>query len=37
LDIIKPTQSQIRQFLVERPSTLSPRFKWVYFDWKYRN
>jgi phosphoserine phosphatase len=27
LDIIKPTQSQIRQFLVERPSTLSPRFK----------
>lgn len=27
LDIIKPTQSQIRQFLMERPSTLSPRIK----------
>lgn len=30
LDIIKPTQSQIRQFLMEKPSTLSPRIKWVY-------
>lgn len=27
LDIIKPTQSQIRQFLMEKPSTLSPRIK----------
>lgn len=27
LDIIKPTQSQIRHFLAERPSTLSPRIK----------
>ncbi|XP_070499744.1 phosphoserine phosphatase isoform X2 [Chironomus tepperi] len=27
LDIIKPTQSQIRQFLVEKPSTLSPHIK----------
>ncbi|KAG5677896.1 hypothetical protein PVAND_007613 [Polypedilum vanderplanki] len=27
LDIIKPTQSQIRQFLLEKPSTLSPRIK----------
>lgn len=27
LDIIKPTQSQISQFLEERPSTLSPHIK----------
>lgn len=27
LDIIKPTQAQIRQFLMEKPSTLSPRIK----------
>ncbi|KAL7046350.1 hypothetical protein ACKWTF_002549 [Chironomus riparius] len=27
LDIIKPTQSQIRQFLIEKPSTLSPHIK----------
>lgn len=27
LDIIKPSQSQIRQFLMEKPSTLSPHIK----------
>jgi phosphoserine phosphatase len=27
LDIIKPTQEQIRAFLMEKPSTLSPRVK----------
>lgn len=27
LDIIRPTQSQIRQFLMEKPSTLSPHIK----------
>jgi phosphoserine phosphatase len=27
LDIIKPKQEQIRQFLMERPSTLSPNIK----------
>jgi phosphoserine phosphatase len=27
LDIIKPTQSQIRDFLQQKPSTLSPRVK----------
>jgi phosphoserine phosphatase len=27
LDIIKPTQTQIREFLAQKPSTLSPRIK----------
>lgn len=27
LDIIKPTQQQIRDFIVQKPSTLSPRVK----------
>lgn len=30
LDIIKPSQKQIRDFLSQRPCTLSPGIKWVF-------
>lgn len=33
LNIIQPTQQQIREFLKARPSTLSPGIKWVFVNY----